>query len=261
MEDSHAVYHDEVRGFMSAEVYDGHGGRDAALYASEMLTPSFLHNWAQDMEKPRNEQKPLYEHVREAYSAVDRYIITRTGSIGTTAATLFIIDDRFIAANAGDTRIVMGTAGGATVLTRDHRATEEDEVMRVIELGGSIVQYGVPRVEGVLAVTRSLGDGMFKPYVTAEPRIVLGKFGSENDFAIVACDGVWDVLEPETAMKTIRSAGSVQSAADLIVSKALEQGSTDNMTVMVLDLRQHCRKIDHKKTIIMKVIDHAIHDR
>lgn len=46
------------------------------------------------------------------------------------------------------------------------------------------------RVNGVLAVTRSLGDSAMKEFVVGSPYTTETVLGSEDDFLIIACDGV-----------------------------------------------------------------------
>jgi len=255
MEDEHAIYHLPERDFFSAEIYDGHGGRQAAQYASEMLTPTFIHLLTGEYEKPLKDRRQDFELLREAYQTVDTYIIARESDVGTTAASFYILDDRFIAANVGDSKIIIGTTQGVVSLSKDHKPNLPEEKKRIESLGGEVIVYGVPRVQGVLAISRALGDAFLKPYVSAEPRIVEGHLGRENDFVIIACDGVWDVLSPENVIQIARKAQNIQAAADLIKTEALEHGSTDNISVIVLDLREHVKAMRREKLDISLVID------
>lgn len=258
MEDAHAIYdlpEDEV---FSAEVYDGHSGRAAADLASEILTPHFLSLLKPERLKPADERIPRPELLREAYLAADRYIVSRGVESGTAAATLHIIDDTFLAANAGDSRVVMGTRRDAVQLTLDHKPDLFDERSRIESLGGRVVTFVVPRVQGVLAMSRALGDQALKPYVSPEPRVVKGLLASENDFAVVACDGVWDVLTPSDVIEVARRADGPQEAAERIVAKALSVGSRDNVTVIVVDLRQYTARIARRKMEIVSVLDRAV---
>lgn len=52
----------------------------------------------------------------------------------------------------------------AKELTRDHHPDREDEKARIEAAGGVIRVWGVPRVNGILAVTRSIGDIYLKRY-------------------------------------------------------------------------------------------------
>lgn len=73
-------------------------------------------------------------------------------------------------------------------LSRDHKPSDPDERQRIVEHGGFV--GGQNRVNGVLAVSRALGDHTFKPYVTPEPFVKTESLGEHDSFVIIACDGV-----------------------------------------------------------------------
>jgi len=258
MEDTHAIYRNIDRMFFAAEIFDGHGGREAAETAARMLTPHFMHEWAKECEKPPGDRRSESEIMREAYLTVDAHMAGKSITSGTTVANLYIIENRFLAANTGDTRVIMGTKKGRVVLTKDHRPDLEEEKIRIENLGGEVLYYGTPRVQGILAVSRALGDTSLKPYVSSEPRVVEGYLGTENDYVILACDGVWDVLSPDDAIKTVRIFTDPKRAAEEISKKAIQHGSTDNITVIVLDLREYVKHLDQKKMEITKIIDYGL---
>jgi serine/threonine protein phosphatase PrpC len=241
MEDAHAIYQIPEKLFFSAEIYDGHGGKKAARIAAGMLTHCFLDLWAIEAEKPLKERQGESEILRQAYIEVDDHIVDIGVESGTTAATFYIIDKRYIVSNVGDTRVIIGTEAGVDLLTIDHKPSLPEERLRIEESGGFIFGHGTPRVQGILAVSRALGDASLKPFVSPEPRIVEGYLGIENDFVILACDGVWDVLTPQDVISIVRSAENPQEGAVKIKDKALELGSTDNISVIALDLRDYLR--------------------
>lgn len=69
-------------------------------------------------------------------------------------------------ANVGDARIVLCRNGKALRLSYDHKGSDENEGKRVANAGGLILNN---RVNGVLAVTRALGDAYMKDLVTGHP--------------------------------------------------------------------------------------------
>jgi len=261
MEDAHAVYQDAHRDFFAAEVYDGHGGRRAAEVASSMLTPHFMHAWASELEKPLAKRMRVCEILREAYLAVDAHLVEASEESGTTAAHFYVLGDEFLAANAGDTRVVIGTTDGVQVLTKDHRPGFPEEKDRIEGLGGQVISYGMPRVQGVLSVSRALGDAFLKPYVSGEPRIVEGYLGKENDYAVVACDGLWDVMSPEEVITVVRYTTDPVRAAQDLSQRALDQGSTDNITVIVLDLRRHAKGLKRAYMEIAGITDYGLNGK
>jgi protein phosphatase 1L len=97
---------------------------------------------------------------------------------GTTACAVTIVGKQVICCNAGDSRAIIVRRDGTFVaLSQDHKPDRLDESKRINELGGRVIHWGRWRVEGVLAVSRSIGDARMKPYVTAEPETVVHDIG------------------------------------------------------------------------------------
>lgn len=94
-------------------------------------------------------------------------------------------------ANAGDARGVLCRAGRAVRLTYDHKGSDKQEAKRITDAGGFVMSG---RVNGILAVTRSLGDSSMKEYVVGSPYTTETRLGSEDEFLILACDGVSGVV-------------------------------------------------------------------
>jgi protein phosphatase PTC1 len=91
-------------------------------------------------------------------------------------------------ANVGDARIVLCRNGKALRLSYDHKGSDENEGKRIANAGGLILNN---RVNGVLAVTRALGDAYLKDLVTGHPYTTETVIQPDADeFIILACDGV-----------------------------------------------------------------------
>jgi protein phosphatase PTC1 len=91
-------------------------------------------------------------------------------------------------ANVGDARIVLCRNGKALRLSYDHKGSDEGEGRRISNAGGMILNN---RVNGVLAVTRALGDSYLKDLVTGHPYTTETVIQPDIDeFLILACDGV-----------------------------------------------------------------------
>lgn len=91
-------------------------------------------------------------------------------------------------ANVGDARIVLCRNGKALRLSYDHKGADENEGRRISKAGGLILNN---RVNGVLAVTRALGDSYLKDLVTGHPYTTETVIQPDQDeFLILACDGV-----------------------------------------------------------------------
>jgi len=123
---------------------------------------------------------------------------------GSTAISVLVVNRTVYVANLGDSRAVLCSGGKAIELSSDHKPSRPDERSRIESLGGRIVHYGTWRVQGVLAVTRAFGDRRLKQYVSAEPEVRTWALGEEDEFIILASDGVWDVLSSQAAVDIVR---------------------------------------------------------
>ncbi|KAJ3561923.1 hypothetical protein NPX13_g8759 [Xylaria arbuscula] len=135
-------------------------------------------------------------------------------------------------ANVGDARIILCRAGKALRLSYDHKGSDENEGKRIANAGGLILNN---RVNGVLAVTRALGDSYMKDLVTGHPYTTETVIQPELDeFIIIACDGLWDVCSDQEAVDLIRDKPDPVAASKLLVDHALARFSTDNLSCMIV---------------------------
>lgn len=111
-------------------------------------------------------------------------------------------------ANVGDARIILCRSGKALRLSYDHKGSDENEGKRITNAGGLILNN---RVNGVLAVTRALGDSYMKDLVTGHPYTTETVIQPDMDeLAIIACDGVcisWLVSTCKTVLTTLTALG------------------------------------------------------
>ncbi|KAI1002274.1 hypothetical protein K3495_g5925 [Podosphaera aphanis] len=139
-------------------------------------------------------------------------------------------------ANVGDARIVLCRKGKALRLTYDHKGSDENEGKRIAGAGGLILNN---RVNGVLAVTRALGDNYIKDLVTGHPYTTETVIQpSIDEFLILACDGLWDVCSDQDAVNLIREVNDPTVAARKLVDHALAHFSTDNLSCMIVRFNQ-----------------------
>ncbi|KAL8835755.1 MAG: hypothetical protein Q9170_003187 [Blastenia crenularia] len=135
-------------------------------------------------------------------------------------------------ANVGDARIVLCRNGKALRLSYDHKGSDENEGKRISNAGGLILNN---RVNGVLAVTRALGDSYMKDLVTGHPYTTETVIQPDIDeFLILACDGLWDVCSDQEAVDLVRHTQDPQVASKQLVDHALARFSTDNLSCMLV---------------------------
>jgi len=232
-------------------VYDGHGGKNAADITAEILHKNII-------EDTEFQKGNINEAILNGFKKTDNYILkTATNekwTNGTTTVTVFVVNNKLIISNTGDSEAVLAqqdqtNSNGeesiptAVLLTEKHKPTEILERQRVEKAGGHVI-FG--RIEGSLAVSKALGDIDFKhPYnnaladfVSAVPYINTVEIDTKHPFMVVACDGLWDKLTYQEAVDFVakykKQGKNPTEIAKLIVEYALDQGTLDNVTVVIV---------------------------
>ena len=177
----------------------------------------------------------------------------RLGRSGDSGSDTVIVPRLYIA-HCGDCRAVLSHAGVAVELTQDHKpSSRPDECARIAAAGGWIHNG---RLHGVLAVSRAFGDAEHKTLkerfwetkFAADPLIVapdvrVHTLRPRDEFLVLACDGVWDVMASQMVVnfvrRKLREHGDVQRAAEQLVAKALALHSADNISAFVIALHQY----------------------
>lgn len=209
-------------------VFDGHAGHQCAEFAIQHLQGALFRSWA-------NEESTPDSALIHAFEDIDYAFLNSTSDneqSGSTATVALLIDDMLYVANAGDCRCVLGRRDGSAVaLSKDHVATDDGERARIEARGGFVV---TGRAQGCLMVSRAMGDRSVKRYITVSPDVVTRNLSGEDDFLILASDGLWDVVTNERAVELVRSTVRVpELAAKRLASYAMNSRSDDNISVIV----------------------------
>ncbi|KAK9755774.1 hypothetical protein RND81_01G049500 [Saponaria officinalis] len=224
-------------------VFDGHGGPKAAEYAAENLNKNII----AEIENKANEVD-IEEAVKLGYMKTDSDFLEGELKGGSCCVTAFIAKGDLVVSNAGDCRAVMSRGGVAEALTTDHRPSRPDEKDRIEAKGGYIDCYnGVWRIQGSLAVSRGIGDRQLKQWVVAEPESRVIKISQNDEFLILASDGLWDKVTNQEAVDTVRplciDSNKPQrpslAACKKLVDVAVSRGSLDDVSVMIVPLEQY----------------------
>ncbi|CCI42538.1 unnamed protein product [Albugo candida] len=237
-------------------VFDGHGGTRASNFCANFAFRKF---GRKVKESGASVEEVLYDAIYaldDDFCAITRRSqAQRQGRVkeeGSTCLLAVIRDNIVHIANVGDSRAIICTHKGKYIsLSRDHKPQNGEERVKIEARGGTVTGYpscfysiwpinkliDVPRVNGLLSMSRSIGDVGLKPWITCEPDITTHVLSAKTDkFLILATDGLWDVLSSRKVANIAYCYDDPQDVADALILEALRRKTHDNVTVLVVDL-------------------------
>eukprot|EP00730_Choanoeca_flexa_P011940 TRINITY_DN2956_c0_g1_i1.p1 TRINITY_DN2956_c0_g1~~TRINITY_DN2956_c0_g1_i1.p1 ORF type:complete len:559 (+),score=136.00 TRINITY_DN2956_c0_g1_i1:143-1819(+) len=256
MEDAHITYPEvpSLDGWSFYSVLDGHAGEEVAHYSEEHLLASVLY-----------EVLPVRESITGIRDAMHRAFMRHDQALhrdfkvkvlkdrsGATCTSVLMTPTHYVFANLGDSRTLLCRQGKLAFQTRDHKPTLPEERQRIRNAGGYVINA---RVDGGLAISRAFGDFDYKQRtdlpplrqkVIAAPQVtVLDRDYANDDFVLLACDGIFDVMSNQTCVKYVqgklkRNPTNPKAACVALLKRCLELGSRDNMSAcLVLFNKDH----------------------
>ncbi|URE11578.1 phosphatase 2C [Musa troglodytarum] len=175
---------------------------------------------------------------------------------GSTACVAVIRNNQLIVSNAGDSRCVLSRKGQAISLSTDHKPYLVEEKERILKAGG-FIQAG--RINGRLNLTRAIGDMEFKKnkflpaekqVVTCNPDINIVELCEDDEFLILACDGVWDCISNQQLVDFINEHIKTESRLSAVCERVLDrclapstisEDGLDNMTMILVQFNKPIR--------------------
>lgn len=224
-----------------AGVFDGHGNDTVSTFCSKYL-PNYL-----------SQSLTRLDHVSAVKDALVRLDASAKaqfngpdGGGGTTACIVMVLPDKIITANVGDSRAILFSRGMTHDLSKDHKPSDASELDRIMRNGGFVTQPhqtdGVHRVMGRLSLSRALGDWDLRPYVSAASDVTLHERSPHDAFVVIASDGIWDVMSSDEVATHIddvlTSGGKPKAALEGVLAESRRRGSGDNVTILLLDVKQ-----------------------
>lgn len=228
-----------------AAVFDGHCGAKMAQVCAQNIcswltaTPEFRSGRYEDA-------------LRKAYVNGDAALLKMLPDemSGCTGNSILLIQNHLYCANTGDTRAVLCRGGQAVALSEDHKPTNPTEERRINHAGLNVIGG---RVGGILSLSRAFGDFVFKDQnlspenraISVVPDIQHIELTASDEFVIVACDGVWDMVKNQEAVDFIRNEvadhNDVSLACERLLNSCLAATpsgfGTDNMTIVILEFK------------------------
>lgn len=205
------------------------------------------------------------ETMKESYVRLQKFEQAEKGedfkadNVGCTAVCVLVRKEDVITANAGDSRAIMCRAGKAVELSFDHKPKSDIEKTRIEKAGGYLEDTpGGARVNGNLNLSRAIGDLEYKKrtdllpqeqIICSTPDVTINQLTPEDEFVVLACDGIWDVMTNQDVCDFVRprllegkdvSEIGVELLDQCITKDpATTQGlGTDNMTALIVKLKE-----------------------
>ena len=222
-------------------VFDGHAGAKVSATCAEQLLQEIVSNddFKRKMELTEGtEVQPSLEEVKlgikTGFLQLDEKIrkmpemVNGEDKSGSTAVCAIVSPTHIFFANCGDSRAVLSRAGSCLFSTCDHKPINPAEKERIQRAGGSVM---IQRVNGSLAVSRALGDFEYKnvqgmgpceQLVSPEPEISIEKRDYSDEFLVLACDGIWDVMSNEELCEFIRSRMRITESLEAICNMVVD---------------------------------------
>eukprot|EP01063_Lacrimia_lanifica_P009872 TRINITY_DN1671_c0_g1_i1.p1 TRINITY_DN1671_c0_g1~~TRINITY_DN1671_c0_g1_i1.p1 ORF type:complete len:526 (+),score=159.89 TRINITY_DN1671_c0_g1_i1:47-1579(+) len=225
-------------------VFDGHGGSECAAYVRDLLPITIIssEHFPHDIEQA----------CITAFQKVNASFISRATKLecdaGTTALIAMHWGQKIYLANVGDCHSFISRKGDRPLeLTPRHTPDNAAEAAAVERRGGSIqCRHGKLRVDGLISITRGFGCKPCTNHTSCVPDCVVHDISPNDDFLVLASDGLWDVMTPqdvEDFVKLKRSellatpatdaAFPLQDIAVQLSSRAIQLGSLDNVTCLI----------------------------
>lgn len=209
---------------MTAAVYDGMGGEEAGEVASYLAVKECMPCTLEEMDAQIRRQ------ISAANMAVCEEAKRRDGGrMGTTVAALYMDENTAISCNVGDSRCYYMHQG-----TLRQISVDDSEARAMVEMG-LLSPEKARASKGWHKLTQHLGvhpdEFMIEPHISAPIRMEAG------DIFLLCSDGLTDMVMDETISEILREGGTAMQQADALTQAALEHGGRDNITVLVLQVK------------------------
>lgn len=218
-------------------LYDGHAGTFVSNYLQKYL-PNFYLNPKLKYPLSSKDHIKIFDHIQK--KLLEHNEGYESGSTCLLSLMYKYKESYFMnIVNLGDCRcVVVYSNGKSKQITVDHKPDETNERKRLTKIGGDIYRdsEGTFRI-GNLSLSRAFGDGDTSPYISQIPDSFYFKITEETKYIVLACDGLWDVIDTSNISSLIKKCkqNNQDNIAVFLASAALERGSTDNVSVIVLE--------------------------
>jgi len=231
-------------------VYDGHSTHVIAELLASKLDEYILENF--------RVKSDLDSAIKHGFSSIESEVISSLQDQklrgGSTALCNILYNQKIYSANLGDSQSYVIRGREVISLSNSHDFLNEAERLYVEQKGGVLLKN---RLEGELAISRSIGDVNFKEFMNSEPEIMVYDITEEDEYLILCSDGFWNGMSPSQCVEKIEEfrrsenySTELKNLGHFLVdeAKANIKIKKDNMTLIIVDLKEFAPKNKKKVT-------------
>lgn len=209
-------------------VADGMGGHQHGEVASEFVRDKLVEAWKNTNLLRVNEAEKFMKNLiiqvnRELYdfsTTDDKY-----KGMGTTIVLAAFIEDTIIVLNIGDSRAYVLTARDVQQVTKDHSFVE------LLIDSGEITREDALKHPHRNVVTKAMGTSRL-----IQPDVFRLR-NKQYHYLLLASDGLTDTLSKSEIHQEMFNSKPLVERAEALVKTALDNGSTDNVSIVIADLK------------------------
>lgn len=199
----------------------------------------------------------------ENHGAVENPDAGAADNVGCTAVCILLSETEVVCANAGDSRAILCRSGKPVELSHDHKPNDSIERRRIEAAGGRVEEIPVGtrvhhRVNGNLNLSRAIGDMEYKKkpelgheaqMICSTPDLIHIPLTEDDEFIVLACDGVWDVKTNEDVCDFVgprlKKGEEIEKIVEALLDSCIADDPRethglggDNMTCVIVQLRR-----------------------
>lgn len=232
-------------------VFDGHGGAETAQLCLDKFSELLINNILSAI--PTDAKSANFEKIKNvicrSFLDFDRFLYHKLETESGSTAGLCYLDHSFLCfMNVGDSQgAYFDNKGNIIYQTPLHKVSLPGEKERILAAQHLVMD---DRVDGLISVTRALGDFAFK--LNADRSDLMGENAAvscvphvefltpirskEKSYLVLASDGLWDVVSLQEVTQFVLEQPLDQKRIDALGQLALERDSKDNISIVIAEL-------------------------
>jgi len=214
---------------MLAGIADGMGGMSQGELASRLAIETILRSPI-PLENLTKEQ--YQEWLQSLFVEAHDRVSDQIKNGGTTLSVILALSQELMIAHVGDSRIYLLRQGEMRQLSEDH------SLVAILLASGKITEEELSNHPDRNILTKSIGwKGRLSAGYVQDLQQTTSKLTMKlehGDILLLCSDGVWDLVSKNQLATNFTTESNLQTAVNLTIDQVLQEGATDNATLLAL---------------------------